>query len=121
MCNVPATSRFHWLLSKTNLYQWKAFPLFLDENICHDYYDYSYIIKSFSVMCQILKMSSIMSQSKLPISNFISTYTHSPTSSKGLLEGEGAGVRYVPLAYSVALASGFGRRVDRTGRGVGKF
>ena len=72
-------------------------------------------------MCQILKMSSIMSQSKLPTSNFISTYTHSPTFSKGLLEGEGAGVRYVPLAHSVALASGFGRRVGRTGRGCRKI
>lgn len=72
-------------------------------------------------MCQILKMSSIMSQSKLPTSNFVSTYTHSPTFSKGLLEGEGAGVRYVPLDYSVALASGFGRRMGRTGRGAGKF
>lgn len=66
-------------------------------------------------------MSSNMSQSKLPTSNFISTYTHFPTSSKGLLEGERAGVRYIPLAYSVALASGFGRRVGKTGRGAGKF
>lgn len=48
-------------------------------------------------MCQILKMSSIMSQSKLPTSNFISTYTHSPTFSKGLLEGEGAGLDTFPL------------------------